>query len=163
SCAPSNSSLLHARRLPANAVDRLAARLSELAGAPVELERPSDPEHGDYATNIALRTAPQRKQPPRELAAELAARAQELEEIERASTTSRTQAGRSTSFVRRSRRDEEGRSCPKATTRASTSTSSPHSTSILSNTCSRRSAARSPSSASTSTRGDTRVRSRRRW
>jgi arginyl-tRNA synthetase len=70
--------------LPANAVDRLAGRLSELAGAPVELERPSDPEHGDYATNIALRTAPQRKRPPRELAAELAARAQELEEIERA-------------------------------------------------------------------------------
>ncbi|MEN3313230.1 MAG: arginyl-tRNA synthetase, partial [Actinomycetota bacterium] len=70
--------------MPANAVDRLAVRLSELAGAPVELERPSDPEHGDYATNIALRTAPQRKQPPRELAAELAARAQELEEIERA-------------------------------------------------------------------------------
>jgi arginyl-tRNA synthetase len=70
--------------LPANAVDRLAARLSELAGAPVELERPSDPGHGDYATNVALRTAPQRKRPPRELAAELAARAQELEEIERA-------------------------------------------------------------------------------
>jgi arginyl-tRNA synthetase len=70
--------------LPANAVDRLAARLSELAGAPVELERPGDPEHGDYATNIALRTAPQRKQPPRELAAELAEKAQGLEEIERA-------------------------------------------------------------------------------
>jgi arginyl-tRNA synthetase len=70
--------------LPANAVDRLAARLSELAGAPVELERPSDPAHGDYATNVALRTAPQRNRPPRELAGELAERAQELEEIERA-------------------------------------------------------------------------------
>jgi arginyl-tRNA synthetase len=70
--------------LPANAVDRLAARLSELVGASVELERPSDPEHGDYATNIALRTAPQRQLPPRELAAELAQQAQELEEIERA-------------------------------------------------------------------------------
>jgi arginyl-tRNA synthetase len=67
-----------------NAVARLAARLSDIAGAPVELERPSDPAHGDYATNIALRTAPQRKRPPRELAAELAARAEELEEIERA-------------------------------------------------------------------------------
>jgi arginyl-tRNA synthetase len=67
-----------------NAVSRLAARLSDIAGAPVELERPSDPAHGDYATNIALRTAPQRKRPPRELAAELAARAEELEEIERA-------------------------------------------------------------------------------
>jgi arginyl-tRNA synthetase len=67
-----------------NAVARLAARLSDIAGAPVELERPSDPAHGDYATNIALRTAPQRKRPPRELAAELAARAEELDEIERA-------------------------------------------------------------------------------
>jgi arginyl-tRNA synthetase len=70
--------------LPANAVDRLAARLSELAGSPVELERPGDPGHGDYATNVALRTAPQRQRPPRELAAELAAAAQELDEIERA-------------------------------------------------------------------------------
>jgi arginyl-tRNA synthetase len=67
-----------------NAVARLAARLSDIAGAPVELERPSDPAHGDYATNIALRIAPQRKRPPRELAAELAARAEELEEVERA-------------------------------------------------------------------------------
>src|SRR5712691_7603870 len=67
-----------------NAVARLAARLSDIAGAPVELERPSDPAHGDYATNVALRTAPQRKRPPRELAAELAERAQELDEIERA-------------------------------------------------------------------------------
>ena len=67
-----------------NAVARLAARLADIAGAPVELERPSDPTHGDYATNVALRTAPQRKRPPRELAGELAERAQELEEIERA-------------------------------------------------------------------------------
>jgi arginyl-tRNA synthetase len=71
-------------RAAGNAVARLAARLSDIAGAPVELERPSDPAHGDYATNVALRTAPQRTRPPRELAAELAARAQELEEIERA-------------------------------------------------------------------------------
>src|SRR5512133_3445142 len=67
-----------------NAVARLAARLSDIAGAPVELERPSDPAHGDYATNVALQTAPQHKRPPRELAAELAARAEELDEIERA-------------------------------------------------------------------------------
>jgi arginyl-tRNA synthetase len=71
-------------RTAGNAVARLAARLSDIAGAPVELERPSDPGHGDYATNVALRTAPQRKRPPRELAAELAARAEELEEIEHA-------------------------------------------------------------------------------
>jgi arginyl-tRNA synthetase len=67
-----------------NAVARLAARLSDVAGAPVELERPSDPAHGDYATNVALRTAPQRSRPPRELASELAESAQELDEIERA-------------------------------------------------------------------------------
>jgi arginyl-tRNA synthetase len=67
-----------------NAVARLAARLSDLAGAPVPLERPGDPAHGDYATNVALQTAPQHKRPPRELAAELAERAAELEEIERA-------------------------------------------------------------------------------
>jgi arginyl-tRNA synthetase len=67
-----------------NAVARLADRLSELAGASVALERPSDPLHGDYATNVALQTAPQHKRPPRELAAELAERAEELAEIERA-------------------------------------------------------------------------------
>jgi arginyl-tRNA synthetase len=66
------------------AVDRLAARLSELAGATVELERPNDPAHGDFATNVALRTAPTFKRPPRDLAAELAERVAELDEIERA-------------------------------------------------------------------------------
>jgi len=70
--------------LPASALDRLAARLSDLAGAPVALERPGDPVHGDYATNVALRTAPQQRRPPRELAAELAERAAGLEEVERA-------------------------------------------------------------------------------
>jgi arginyl-tRNA synthetase len=67
-----------------NAVERLAARLSELAGAPVELERPQDPSHGDYATNVALQSASQHRRPPHEFAAELAERAAELEEIERA-------------------------------------------------------------------------------
>jgi arginyl-tRNA synthetase len=68
----------------ANAVARLEARLSELAGAPVELERPNDPEHGDYATNVAMQLAPLRKRSPRELGEELAAAALGLEEIERA-------------------------------------------------------------------------------
>ena len=68
----------------ASAVERLAGELAEVAGTEVELERPSDPAHGDYATNVALRTAPVRKRPPRELAEELAARAQELDEVERA-------------------------------------------------------------------------------
>lgn len=63
---------------------RLAARLSELADAPVELERPQDPSHGDYATNVALQSAPKHRRSPREFATELAERAVELDEIERA-------------------------------------------------------------------------------
>ena len=56
----------------ANAVARLAEELEAAAGTTVELERPADASHGDYATNVALRLAPQRKRPPRELAQELA-------------------------------------------------------------------------------------------
>jgi arginyl-tRNA synthetase len=63
------------------AVDRLAAALSELAGTDVELERPSDPEHGDYATNVALRSAKEAKRPPRELAQELVGRFEELPQV----------------------------------------------------------------------------------
>ena len=62
----------------------LEGRLSELAGAPVELERPNDPEHGDYATSVALKLAPGRSQAPRELADELAAAATSLDDVERA-------------------------------------------------------------------------------
>jgi arginyl-tRNA synthetase len=50
----------------------------------VALERPSDPEHGDYATNAALRLAGARRQAPRELAAELVGTAESLPEVERA-------------------------------------------------------------------------------
>jgi arginyl-tRNA synthetase len=67
-----------------DAVQRLAARLSELAGAPVELERPNDPAHGDYATNVAMRLAPVQRRSPRELGEELAAAAVGLDEVERA-------------------------------------------------------------------------------
>ena len=56
-------------------VARLAAALTELAGSPVALERPADAEHGDYATNVALKLAGLQKRPPREIADELAARA----------------------------------------------------------------------------------------
>ena len=70
--------------MPASAVDRLAARLSELAGAPVELERPQDSSHGDYATNVALQNAPQHRRAPREYAAELAEKVALLDEVERA-------------------------------------------------------------------------------
>ncbi|MFY9578576.1 MAG: arginine--tRNA ligase [Gaiellaceae bacterium] len=67
-----------------NAVDRLAAKISEIAGADVELERPNDSAHGDYATNVALRTAPAHKRSPRELAGELAQRVVDLAEVDRA-------------------------------------------------------------------------------
>ncbi len=67
-----------------DALARLEARLSDLAGAAVELERPHDPAHGDYATNVALQLAPTRRRAPRELGEELAASAAELDEVERA-------------------------------------------------------------------------------
>jgi arginyl-tRNA synthetase len=56
----------------ADPVARLAGELSEIAGTPVVLERPSDAAHGDYATNVALQLAPVRKRPPHELAEEIA-------------------------------------------------------------------------------------------
>ncbi len=67
------------------AVERLAADLERIAGAPVTLERPRDAAHGDYATNVALRLAPTRGAPPLDLAEELAGRAGELSGVRRAS------------------------------------------------------------------------------
>src|SRR3954470_13221298 len=67
-----------------DAVRRLAAELSEVAGLPVTLERPAKAEHGDYATNVALQAAPRAGRSPRELAQELGERATELETVERA-------------------------------------------------------------------------------
>ena len=58
--------------MTAEAIRRLEDELGRAAGAPVELERPSDPAHGDYATTVALRLAKERKQPPRAIAEELA-------------------------------------------------------------------------------------------
>ncbi len=55
-----------------------------MAGAPVKLERPSDPGHGDYATGIALRLAKELGKPPRAIADELVAAAEALPEVERA-------------------------------------------------------------------------------
>ena len=65
--------------MPADPVTQLAAAL----GGEVELERPSDPAHGDYATNAALRLAGVRRQPPRELAAVLAGQAAALPGVAR--------------------------------------------------------------------------------
>jgi arginyl-tRNA synthetase len=55
-----------------NPVARLAEALGDVAGAPVELERPADPSHGDYATNVALRRAGAERRPPLEIAGEIA-------------------------------------------------------------------------------------------
>ncbi len=54
-------------------VARLSGALTEIAGAPVALERPGDAAHGDYATNVALKLSGLQKRPPREIAEELAA------------------------------------------------------------------------------------------
>jgi arginyl-tRNA synthetase len=56
----------------ADPIEALTAAVADVAGAPVELERPSDPAHGDYATNVALHLAGERRHSPREVAAELA-------------------------------------------------------------------------------------------
>jgi arginyl-tRNA synthetase len=66
--------------LSTDPVSALAARV----GAGVALERPSDAEHGDYATNAALRLAGTRRQAPREIAADLSRAAQAMPEVERA-------------------------------------------------------------------------------
>ena len=57
----------------ADPVARLATELGEIAGTSVALERPSDAEHGDYATNVALQLAGSRRRPPRAIAEEIAA------------------------------------------------------------------------------------------
>jgi arginyl-tRNA synthetase len=69
--------------LPTEALQELAAAVGEAAGAELELERPGDSEHGDYATNVALRLAPARKRSPREVAEEIAAAVRELPGVER--------------------------------------------------------------------------------
>jgi arginyl-tRNA synthetase len=70
--------------LPADPVQTLAAALSGVAGAELELERPADAEHGDYATNAALQLAGARRKSPREIAAEIAEAAAGLDVIDRA-------------------------------------------------------------------------------
>jgi arginyl-tRNA synthetase len=70
--------------LPADPVRTLAAALADAAGADLELERPGEPEHGDYATNVALRLAGSRRRAPREIAGEIAEAVTGLEVVERA-------------------------------------------------------------------------------
>jgi arginyl-tRNA synthetase len=53
--------------------DALARASKELGwpdqgGMPVDVERPANPEHGDYASNVALKLAKQVRKPPRDIA-----------------------------------------------------------------------------------------------
>src|SRR4051794_34053054 len=67
----SSSTALRYSRMTAKAIERLERGLGDGLGVPVELERPHNPEHGDYATNAALRAAPLKRKPPMEIAEEL--------------------------------------------------------------------------------------------
>ena len=68
----------------ANTLRELELALTAAAGSDVALERPTDPDHGDYATNVALRLAGVRKQPPRAIAEALVEHALGLRVVERA-------------------------------------------------------------------------------
>src|SRR5919198_3970259 len=59
----------------ASALARGARELGWPDGGPaVEIERPGNPEHGDYATNVAMRSARTLRRPPQEIAEALVAR-----------------------------------------------------------------------------------------
>jgi arginyl-tRNA synthetase len=66
-------------------VEQLARAVAEVAGAPVDLERPGDPAHGDYATIVPLQLAGRLRRPPREIAEELAVAAGALAGVAAAS------------------------------------------------------------------------------
>jgi arginyl-tRNA synthetase len=70
--------------LPADPVRSFASALASAVGTELELERPGEAEYGDYATNVALRLAGTRRRPPREIAAEIAQAAVDLDAVERA-------------------------------------------------------------------------------
>jgi arginyl-tRNA synthetase len=70
--------------MPFDPITTLTAELSVATGAELELERPGEPEYGDYATNVALRLGGARGQAPREIAAEIADAAAALDAVERA-------------------------------------------------------------------------------
>jgi arginyl-tRNA synthetase len=61
--------------MPPEAIARIERALQQGLGVPVTLERPGQVEHGDYATNAALRAAPELRRAPLEIAEELRAAA----------------------------------------------------------------------------------------
>ena len=68
--------------MSAQAIERLQAQISAAVGTAVELERPKDPAHGDFATNVALRSAKNVGRVPRELAAELAEQIAAVDDVD---------------------------------------------------------------------------------
>ena len=64
--------------MPPEAIARIERALEEGLGVPVTLERPGQAEHGDYATNAALQTAPRLRRAPLEIAEELRAAARSI-------------------------------------------------------------------------------------
>ena len=67
--------------MPAEAIARIERSLQDGLGVPVTLERPGKAEHGDYATNAALRAAPTLRRAPLEIAGELRAAALDVEGV----------------------------------------------------------------------------------
>src|ERR671936_369874 len=67
----SSSTALRYSPMPAEAIARIERGLEDGLGVDVTLERPGQAEHGDYATNAALRAAPVKRRPPMEIAEEL--------------------------------------------------------------------------------------------
>jgi arginyl-tRNA synthetase len=67
--------------MPAEAIARIERNLQDGLGVPVTLERPGQSEHGDYATNAALRAAPQLRRSPMEIAEELRMAAARVEGV----------------------------------------------------------------------------------
>src|SRR5881396_3139936 len=78
---PSSSTALRYSPMPAQAIARIERGLEDGLGVPVVLERPGQPEHGDYATNAALRAAPGKRRPPMEIAEELRAAAADVDGV----------------------------------------------------------------------------------
>src|SRR5512132_193321 len=78
---PSSSTALRYSPMPAEAIARIERSLHEGLGVPVTLERPGLAEHGDYATNAALRAAPTLRRAPLEIAEELRAAALKVEGV----------------------------------------------------------------------------------
>jgi arginyl-tRNA synthetase len=66
------------------ALARLEAELGAAAGTSITLERPANAEHGDYATNAALKLAGAQRRPPLEIAEELRGLATGLAAVEKA-------------------------------------------------------------------------------